>query len=98
MYVLLLDPWCCLVRAAKAAVMYADANVAVLYVHVNLIVLSNTYVLSQQFLCMPKNLLHLYAHLQIQTFSSSWCQLKVFTIWTIFFAGEYFGTLMETGQ
>lgn len=55
-YTLLLDCWGCLVRAAEA---YVDANVvAVFYVNVTLIVMSDTSVLSKQFFCMPKNLLH----------------------------------------
>lgn len=51
-YVLLLDCRGCLVT-------YVDANVvAVFYVYVTLIVTSDTSVLSKQFFCMPKNLLH----------------------------------------
>lgn len=55
--------------------MYADANVAVLYVHVSLIVMSNTYVLSQQFLCMPKNLLH-----SVRTFANTNIFIKLVSI------------------
>lgn len=58
-YMLLLDCRGCLVRAAKAVLAYGDANVvAVFYINVTLIVMSDTSVLLKQFFCMPKNLLH----------------------------------------
>lgn len=66
-YMLLLDCWGCLLRAAQAALTYVDANVvAVFYINVTLIVMSDTSVLSKQFLCMPKKLLH-----SVRTFAST---------------------------
>lgn len=58
-FVYVLPLVCRLIIAAEAALAYVEVNV-VLYVTliVTLIVTSDTSVLSKQFLCMPKNLLH----------------------------------------
>lgn len=80
MNVLLLVCRCRLIRAADAALTYVEVNV-VLYVTliVTLIVTSDTSVLSKQFLCMPKNLLH-----PVGTFANTNIFIKLVSIKAVY--------------